>query len=121
MAILLILWTLQQMPETIYALRSSWAWGNLHAGTEWLRAARVLRELRQGQARRSDGAWFVRRAFAACTLFCVISIWWAVASALSAFHSLLWAMPTVILATGFWSYMLADSRALEEKFGGEAI
>ena len=107
-----ILWAIQFVLGSVPAAMATAALFWMSAENEVCRFVRVAGEARRGQGRMDDAIWVIQNYFALCCLLCIGLAWWGVAAALSSFHSILWAMPTLILLAGFWSYMLADTRGM---------
>ena len=108
----IILWTTQFALGSVPAAMAAAALLWMSAETEVCRLVRVAGEAQKGQGRMDDAIWAVRHYFALCCLLCISLAWWSIAAALGSFHSIFWAMPTLILLVGFWSYMLADTRGM---------
>lgn len=111
---LLILWTIQQTAFTWYATKVAVDWAWLCLETEVYRFTRVVQEARKSQSRIDDGIWAAQRVYALSCLFSVVVICWSVTGAIG-LHSLWWAVPTVVLVTGFWSYIRADTRGVADR------
>lgn len=113
--LLLLLWTVQQSANIRQSFRPALAWTRLCTATEMRRAWRVAQEMRQDRGRIDDGVWAVRRAYALCVLFSVAMIVWSVAQAVFSLHSILWAVPTLIMIAWFWGNVAGQTRGLVDQ------
>lgn len=113
--LLLLLWTVQQSANIRQSFRPAVTWTHLCTTTEMRRAWRVAQEIRQDRGRIDDSVWAVRRAYALCVLFSVAMIVWSVMQAVFSLHSILWAVPTLIMIAWFWGNVAGQTRGLVDQ------
>ena len=115
MNILLILWTVQQASGIQQEAKMALNWMWMCVETEMLRLVRVVGEIRNDQGHIDDGMWAARRTYSLCCVFCIAMSCWSVQQSLCNLHLFFWAIPTLLLVSGFWGYMLTETRSVVDQ------